>query len=86
MTEKLDFSSETEKTFNSYACGTAPRGRLTFKDFFCEFPTVQSFRPKKTFATYVFYRLPSKLTWAEKKLISHWPFGEFCPKIEIKWL
>ena len=23
-----------ESLLNSYACGTAPRGRLTFKDFF----------------------------------------------------
>ena len=77
---------------NSYACGTAPRGRLTFKVLFGNFFTVQSIRPKmviptkKTFATYVLYRLPSKLTWAEKKIISHWPFCEFGPKIGIKWL
>ena len=76
----------------SYACGTAPRGRFTFKVFFGNFFTVQSLRPnmviptKKSIATYVLNRLPSKVSWAEKKFISHWPFCEFCPKIEIKWL
>ena len=81
-----------ESKFNSYACGTAPRGRLNFKCFFSNFFTAQSLRPKmviptkKTFETYVLYRLSSKLTWAEKKFIFHWPLCEFRPKIEIKWL
>ena len=80
------------KWINSYACGTAPRGRLTFKDFFRNFPTVQSFRPitlipaKKTFAIYSFTDYRQNLLEPRKKLTPHWPFGEFCPKIEIKSL
>ena len=77
------------KGVNSYAWGMAPRGHLTFKVVFGIFVCALPFRPKmviptkKTFKTYVLYRLSSKFSLTEKKIISHGPFSEFCSKIEF---
>ena len=42
--------------FITLSCTLVERPRLTFKDFFNNFPTVQSFRPKKL--------IPAKKTFA----------------------
>ena len=67
-------------------------GHLTFKAVSIIFLIAQSLRPKKvipakeTLTAYVLYRLSSKFRWTEKKFISHWPFGEYRPKIKFKCL
>ena len=42
------FQTALNLVFNSYACGTAPRGRLTFKDFFAIVQLSNRFDSKKT--------------------------------------
>ena len=78
--------------FNSYACGTSVSGRWTFKSISGNLLIDQSLRPKifipakNTFTTFVLYRFPSKFGLTKKKIISHLPFCEFCPKIEFNQL
>ena len=79
-----------KRLFNTLRGGRS-LGRLsTFRalqnpNFTNRIPRTKTAMPiKKILTTYEAFRLPFKFFWSEKKVISLWPFCEFCPKIEFQ--